>query len=255
MSVARLQENIRKKKTPVALGLSPEEGRLDGRYLKNFTDMYGECPMAHAEALRYHGSQTISAAAERLPAVMLQAEPYLQWGFMGMDVLCNLVNMAKSQGMYVIVDARCARPRVWTEGGVCADAATVLPYDGTECCNAGEDKLAVAAVRTAEAGAAAVQNLMAGDRPLYLAAADQMARAGAALLLETGYSLDVREMRSKLPGAFLVLTHCDEENALPAFDELGRGALVVEDAIQYAENPGEAAECAVKDMKKLVQIL
>lgn len=255
MSVARLQENIRKKKTPVALGLSPEESRLDGKYLKNFLDMYGECPMAHAEALRYHASQMISAAAERLPAVMLRAEPYLQWGFMGMDVLCNLVNMAKSQGMYVIVDARCARPRVWTEGGVGADAATVLPYDGAECCNVGEDKLAVAAVRTAEAGAASVQNLMAGDRPLYLAAADQMARAGAALLLETGYSLDVRELRSKLPGAFLVLTHCDGENALPAFDELGRGALVVDDTIQYADRPGEAAEQAAKDMKKLVQIL
>ena len=108
MSAERLQAAIRRTKTPVALVLDPREDRLEKKYLKNFTDMYGDCPMAHAEALRYHGSQSISQAAGKLPAVMLRAEPYLRQGFMGMDVLSNLVNMAKNQGLYTIVDARCA---------------------------------------------------------------------------------------------------------------------------------------------------
>ena len=107
MSVARLQESIRRSKTPVALVLGPDEARLHPKYLKSFTDMYGDCPMAHAEALRFHGSQAIGAAAGKLPAVLLRAEPYLAQGFMGMDVLANLVNMAKNKGLYTIVDARC----------------------------------------------------------------------------------------------------------------------------------------------------
>lgn len=113
MSIERLQACIRRRKTPVALVLNPVEERLDGKFLNNFTNMYGDCPMAHAEALRYHGSQAISQTAELLPAVILRAEPYLRQGFMGMDVLSNLVNMAKSQGMYTVVDARCAGIEPW----------------------------------------------------------------------------------------------------------------------------------------------
>ena len=76
MSAERLQAAIRRTKTPVALVLDPREDRLEKKYLKNFTDLYGDCPMAHAEALRYHGSQSISQAAGKLPAVMLRALPY-----------------------------------------------------------------------------------------------------------------------------------------------------------------------------------
>ena len=132
MSVERLQESICRLKTPVALVLDPREERLHPKFLKNFTDLYGDCPMAHAEALRFHGSQTISRAAGKLPAVMLRAEPYLARGFMGMDVLSNLVHMAKNQGMYTIVDARCAGTEPWLRGGINADAVTVLPYGGPE---------------------------------------------------------------------------------------------------------------------------
>ena len=67
---------------------------------------------------------------------------------------------------------------------------------------------------------------MSGDRRLYLAAAEQMARHGAGLMAETGYSLDVKELRARAPRAFLMLLGCDGENALPAFDDYGRGALL-----------------------------
>ena len=44
-------------------------------------------PMVHEEA----------AMNALLPSVLLRAEPYLAQGFMGMDVLANLVNMAKNK--------------------------------------------------------------------------------------------------------------------------------------------------------------
>lgn len=255
MSVAHLQESIRRCKTPVGLLLSPDESRLDGKFLKNFTDMYGDCPMAHAEALRYHGSQVIAQAAGKLPAVMLRADCYLRCGFMGMDVLGNLVHMAKNQGLYTIIDARCAAPDVWVSGQIDADAVTVLPYGGAECCAVPEGKAAIALLRMREAGPASVQNLMAGDRRLYVAAGEQMARAGAACMVETGYSLDIKELRAKLKDTLLVLSDCDGDNAFPAFDDYGHGALVLDGQMQYASDFAAAMEQAILDMKKTIQVL
>ena len=202
MSIAVLQDKIRARKTPLALVLSPEADKLNPKITKNFTDLYGPGDMAEAEALRYHGSQLIGQAAPLLPAVVLRAERYLRCGFMGMDVLANLVNMAKTQGLYTIVDARTSAPEVYTAGGIHADGVTVTPYPGSDVCRAAEDKSVFAAVRTGNPSAPEIQSLMSGDRRLYLAAAEQMARHGAALMAETGYSLDVKELRARAPGHF-----------------------------------------------------
>ena len=204
--------------------------------------MYGPGDMAQAEALRYHGSQLISQTAPLLPAVVLQAERYLRYGFMGMDVLANLVNMAKAQGLYTIVDARTAFPAVYVEGGIRADGITVTPYPGSDVCRVGEDP-----------SAPEIQNLLSGDRRLYLAAADQMVRHGAALMAETDYVLDVKELRSRAPKAFLLLLGCDGENALPAFDDYGGGALIADTALQYAD--ADAVQAAVRQLKQLVTVL
>lgn len=253
MSIAVLQENIRARKTPLALVLSPEADKLSPKITKNFTDLYGPGDMAEAEALRYHGSQLIGQAAPLLPAVVLRAERYLRYGFMGMDVLANLVNMAKAQGLYTIVDARTSAPEVYTAGGIHADGVTVTPYPGSDVCRAAEDKSVFAAVRTGNPSAPELQHLMSGDRRLYLAAAEQMARHGAALMAETGYSLDVKELRARAPRAFLLLLGCDGENALPAFDDYGRGALLGDDTLQYTDADGIRA--AVRQLKQLVTVL
>lgn len=94
---------------------------------------------------------------------------------------------------------------------------------------------------------------MSGDRRLYLAAAEQMARHGAGLMAETGYSLDVKELRARAPRAFLMLLGCDGENALPAFDDYGRGALLGDDTLQYAD--ADAIQAAVRQLKQLVTVL
>ena len=245
MSIAVLQDKIRARKTPLALVLSPEADKLNPKITKNFTDLYGPGDMAEAEALRYHGSQLIGQAAPLLPAVVLRAERYLRCGFMGMDVLANLVNMAKTQGLYTIVDARTSAPEVYT--------VTVTPYPGSDVCRAAEDKSVFAAVRTGNPSAPEIQSLMSGDRRLYLAAAEQMARHGAALMAETGYSLDVKELRARAPRAFLLLLSCDGENALPAFDDYGRGALLGDDTLQYAD--ADAIQAAVRQLKQLVTVL
>ena len=100
-----------------------------------------------------------------------------------------------------------------------------------------------------------VQNLMAGDRQVFLAAGEQMTRAGAACMAETGYSLDVKELRRRLKGAFLILSGCDADNAYPAFDEFGRGAMLADEALQYAPDIDAAIDAAIADTKKIIQVL
>ena len=73
------------------LTLAPEAEKLNGKFVKNFIDMFGDTPMAQADALRYHGTTLLDAAAGKLPAVVLRGGAYLRHGMMGADVLANLV--------------------------------------------------------------------------------------------------------------------------------------------------------------------
>ena len=249
MSITVLQQVIRAKKTPIALGLKPELSKISPKVLKNFEEMFGSGAMANAEAVRYHSTQALDCAGDRLPAVMIHVGSYLRLGMIGMDVLWNIVSAARSRGMYVILDAATAEPENWWSSG--ADAVTVNPYVGSDVCRVPEGKAVFAAVRTGNPSAGEVQNLLAGDRPLYAAAAERMVRSGAGLMVGTGYSLDIKELRRRCEKAFLLLPNCDGANAVPAFDDYGHGAMTVDFGIQYSGD----AEGAIKDMKEWVNVL
>ena len=251
MSIERLQAAIREKKTPVALGLAPEIDKVPVKILKNFEDMFGTGMMANAEALRFHGCQAMDAAQGKLPAVVISAEHYLRYGMMGTDVLSNLTGAAAARGLYAIVDCRTTRPELWLTSPMAGAGFTVMPYGGGDCVPENTDKGIFAVVRTANERSGEVQNLIAGDRPLYAAVAQQMARRGAALVVETGYSLDVKEVRKRAGTACLLLPDCDGQNALPAFDDMGHGAMVVDYSLQY----GGDVDAAVSEMKAWVSVL
>ena len=252
MSIEQLQQAVRRCKTPVALGLRADTDAIPAALLRQFTEMYGETPMATAEALRYRGCRALEQAASVLPAVYVDVMSYLALGSVGLEVAANLCSAAKSHGYYVIANCRAAAAAPWFAALPEADAVTTLPYGGGESCTLPEGKAAFAVLRTADG---AVENLMAGDRRLYLAIADRMARSGWGAVMETGFSLDIREVRKKQEKLFLILTHCDADSAAYAFDDYGHGALVVDDTIQSAADTAEAAKAAVKAMKRFVTVL
>ena len=251
MSIEKLQAAIRERKTPIALGLAPEIGKISPKIVKNFEEMFGPGLMASAEALRFHACQAMDAVQGKLPAVVISAEHYLRYGMMGADVLSNLTGAASARGLYAIVDCRTTRPELWLSSPMAGDGFTVMPYVGGDCVPQDTDKAVFAVVRTANESSGEVQNLIAGDRPLYAAVAQQMARKGAALVVETGYSLDVKEVRKRAGSAFLLLPCCDGQNALPAFDDLGHGAMVVDYALQYSGD----VDVAIQEMKAWVNVL
>lgn len=255
MSIQRLQQQIQKYKTPVALGLRPQADRLPAPLLRQFTEMYGPGEMATCEAMRYQGCQLLDASQGKLPAVWLNAESYLRHGAMGFEVLSNLVMAAKAHEFYVIVDCRAADPTAWLEALPQADAITFLPYMGPECCDLGEDKAAFAVVRTANRRSAEVQKLVAGDRRLYEAMGAQMSRHGAGLVVETGDTKDVKDLVRRLDHPFVAVTNASHDQIAPAFDDFGHGGLIVDDHIQFAANAAEAIDQAIEVMKQWVTVL
>ncbi len=251
MSIERLQEALRKAKTPLALGIAPLIEDVPAPLKKQFNEMLGEGTMACAEALRYQAMQLLTAAEGQLAAVVIDADCFLPYGMMGADVLSNLITACRAKGIYCIVDYRTTRPALYLTAENAPDGITVLPYTGGDCVVDVENKSIFATVRTDNETGGEVQNLIAGDRPLYVALAMQCARRGAGLVVETGYSLDVKELRRRCPSTFMVLKHCDGENAAPAFDDYGHGAMVVD----YTLRTPEDVEKAKKSLKEWVSIV
>ena len=82
-----------------------------------------------------------------------------------------------------------------------------------------------------------------------------MARRGASLVVGSGYSLDIRDVRRLCPKSFLLLPECDGDNAVPAFDEYGHGAMAVDFDLQFAPDAAEAVDGAVREMKQWVTVV
>ena len=55
--------------------------------------------------------------------------------------------------------------------------------------------------------------------------------------------------------AFFLFFDCDGKNALPAFDDMGHGALAADSALQYAAEPAAAVEEAVRAWKQWVTVV
>lgn len=255
MSIHALQETIRRKKTPLAVTLGPDPERIDPAVAARFVNLYGESPMARAESLRYHGTALLDAVAAKAAAVVLTADAYLRYGAMGFDVLANLVSAAKAHDLYTVVDCRAAAAAPWFEALEQADAVTVLPYLGADACRAPEGKAVFAAVATANPSAGELQALRAGDRKLAAAAAEQMARRGAGLLLERSYGLDIRDIRRRADKAFFLLTDTAPADATYAFDDYGHGALCADGQIQYAADHTAALDEALAAWKTWVSVV
>ncbi len=255
MSIERLQAAIRRCKTPLAPAITADEAALSAPLRRQFTEMYGDTPQAVCEALRYRACRFLEEICGLFPAVYVEVASFLPYGPTGLDVAQNIISAAKTHGFYVIADCRTETPLPWLAALPQADGITVTPYSGSDCCRVGEDKAAFVLVRTGGNSSGEVQNLMSGDRRLYAAVAEQMGRHGSAAVVETGFSLDIRELRRRQEKLFLLLTNCTGEAAQYAFDEYGHGALVVEKELQSAQDVATAARETIRGWKGWVSVV
>jgi len=261
----RLQKLIIEKKNPTVVGLDPRPEYVPPSILAEQIALRGETLEAAAEAFFLFNCGLIDALCDIVPAVKPQSAYYEMLGPAGVMALYQTVNYAKSKGMYVILDgkrndigatatayAEAYLGRVTVGGAELsafdADSLTVNAYLGSdgilpflEACKL-YDKSIFALVKTSNPSSGELQDLLCGDRNLYTAVGDLMARISQDTIGEYGYSAvgavvgatypsDAAVLRRRLKNTFFLVPGYGAqgggaEDVAPCFDRYGRGAIV-----------------------------
>lgn len=246
----KLQKRIRKLKNPSMVGFCFDKNQIPANYLE-------ATPTLHEAYLQY-SKDLLSALKELVPAVRFSFGSFALYGAEGLQTLDRLLNFAKEQEFYVLLDA----PEMWSVSQAEITAKALMEnwqFDGLflssymgsdvikplmEAFGKNDVDLFIA-VRTANKSASEIQDLLTGTRYVYTAAADTAKRLGEGSVDRCGYSriatvgpatsADVlRTLRSKYDEVFLLIDGYDysganAKNCSVAFDKLGHGAIACSD--------------------------
>jgi orotidine-5'-phosphate decarboxylase len=300
MPVDRLIEAIGQKKNPTVLGLDPYPDHIPPAVLGKYTSKYGQTLRALRGAYKEYIFALIDALSDLVPAVKFQSACYEALGPGGMEVMRLGILRARKRGLYVMADAKRgdigSTSKAYssaflgrTELGDTllpvfdADALTVNPYLGSDNLNPflkdceTYDKMIFVLCKTSNRSSSEVQELMAGDRPLYRVIAEQVARAGRHLAGKYGYlktgivagatqPAAIKQLRRDHPELFFLVPGYGTQGGKAAdiahaFDRHGRGAIVnnsrgiccawqKNDTESYTEAARKAAIAMQKDLNK-----
>ncbi len=241
MSMDILQQKIRQKKNPTVAGLDPRLEYIPRHLLDAAYAKYGPTLRGAAEACRLFCLGLIDALADIVPAVKPQSACFEMLGSAGIAVLEEICAYAKSQGLYVIMDAKRGDIGTTCEAYASAylgsvevegnsfspfdcDAVTVNGYLGTDAlvpfvtqCKA-NDKAIFLLVKTSNPSSRELQDLIAGDRQVHTVVADLAVRLTDRehLVGKSGWSAigavvgathpqDLKILREKYPSLFFLV--------------------------------------------------
>ena len=246
----RLAASVRAHRSVVCVGLDPMLERMPPELVDKYRPQAAELgdEAAVAACFQEFCSGVIDAVAGVAACVKPQAAFFEQYGAPGWRALGAVIRCAHEYELPVILDVKrgdiastgAAYGRAAFGGapgfaapapGLAADAITASPYLGDDSlqplvdhCAAGRGVFIL--TRTSNPGAALLQEIEVGGRPLYLRVADLVARLGAAHVGDQGYSdvgavagatapESLRLVREALPNAFLLV---------PGYGAQGAGA-------------------------------
>lgn len=261
----RLSDAIRRKQTPVMVGLDPNWDQIPPDVRAAALAERGESLEAVARAYRAFCLGIIEVVAELVPVVKFQAAFFEAAGPAGMLVLAELMTAARDAGLLVVLDGKrndigntaAAYAKAYL-GSISvgdrqirpwgADALTVNPFLGGEGIEPFlEEARANGAgifvlVRTSNPGAGRLQDLHAPNKTIYQTIADWVEEWSVASAGDSPYGAvgavvgatvpeQVVELRARMPHAYLLLPGygaqggCARDTAA-AFDSAGLGAVV-----------------------------
>ena len=190
----RLIENVRRKNTPLCVGLDP--------FSDNIPELFG--PRGSVLALHAFSENVVAIAARYAGVFKPQLGLFERYGADGYAAAADAVARAKLTGMTVILDAKRGDIGTTAEGyahaslgpapGMNADCVTVNPYLGKDSLEpfialAERDRKGVAVlVRTSNPGARDLQDLDVQGAPLWRRTAEMIAPASARLRGASGWS-------------------------------------------------------------------
>lgn len=249
MSVDVLQERIRKLKCPIGVDFTVLPEHIPPQLLADSTP---------AAAYGRFCRELLSGLRGVVPAVRFSLGIFSLLGEAGLRELGETLKAARNGGFYILLDGP-ELPSPWAaknaaellmgpDRGFDCDGLILSPYLGSDilrpflgyCQTEKKDLFAV--VRSANKSAPELQDLRTGSRLVHTAAADMVSRYGDGLIGKYGYSQVgmvvgattpncVRSLREKYKNTFLLLDGYDYpggngKNCAPAFDRMGRGAIV-----------------------------
>ena len=259
MSVEKLQQKIRKLKTPIVIDFTVPVKKIPSFIVQ------GEETLAAAYG-RFC-KEVLNALTGVVPAVRFSYGYFSLFGPDGIQLFYQILSEAAKLGFYVFVDCFEFFTKDVSEfageiyNELPIDAVILSEYSGSDALepylhllNDGGKSLFVN-VRSANKSAAQLQDLMTGSRLVHMAAADIVKRTGERYIGRSGYAQvagvaaanapdSLRMLREKYPKMFLFVDGYDYSNANAkycsyAFDQLGHGAIVC---------TSRSALCAWEDM-------
>ena len=281
MSVDRLQDRIRKLKTPVVLDLDMLPEHIPPVFLGGSATFPGGWER-YCKAL-------LDALAGTVPAVRFSLNRAVLYGFEGVSALKELMRCAAKLDYYVLLDgislltpedAQQAADHLFGEDWK-FDGLVTTAYIGSDAIRPyaqrleQTDRSLFVVLKTANRSGQEVQDLLTGSRLVYQAVADIVSRFSQGNTGRSGYTPvaavapanapdALRVLREKYKYQFLLVDGYDAPNANAkncgnAFDTLGHGAAVCAGAsitAAWRESPWtqeeylQAAAEALQRMKK-----
>lgn len=248
MSIDRLQDKIRKLKNPTVVDFSILPEHIPPYLI--------ETAGSFLPAYKHFCRELLVGLSGIIPAVRFDFNGFSLYGAEGLSMLEDVLQLAKQQGYYVLLDGVQALSAQSAEQGAhiflskeCKwyfDGIILSAYIGSDALSPyisrlkeyGKDLFAV--VRTSNKTAPELQDLLTGTRLVHMANADIINRFSQPLVCRCGYSQasimaaassvdSLRSLRVKYRNLFILLDGCDYPNANAkncsyAFDNLGHGA-------------------------------
>lgn len=223
MFADRLIDSVRRKRTPLCVGLDPFTDRIPA--------IFGDA-RADTGAVARFSEAIIAIAAQHAAAFKPQLGLFEQFGHEGVRIAEETVASAQASGLPVILDAKrgdigttaegYARAMLGPSPGFDADCVTLNPYMGKDTLEpffalAEHTSKGVAVlVRTSNPGAKDLQDLDASGAPLWRRTAEMLAPDSARLLGACGWSgmmivagatypQEARALREILPTALFLV--------------------------------------------------
>ncbi len=249
----RLAQTLRRKRTPLVVGLDPRVGLLP----PELAPAIGDDPRQAADACERFCRRVIDLVAPLVPAVKPQVAFFEQWGPPGLESLARVIHHAHEAGLLVIVDAKrgdigstaaaYAQAYLGPQAPWPGDALTVNPYLGPDTLEpffslaAEQGRGVFVLVKTSNPQSGAFQDLPA-EVPLHEHVAAFVERQAARTAGTCGYGTvgavvgathpeQLARLRQLMPHAWLLVPGLGAQGATAddvaaAFDPGGLGAVV-----------------------------
>ena len=292
MSMDRLQEKIRKTKSPILLELDATKDQLPPHLL----EQEGSFIKAHTRFC----VELMESLRGSIPAVRFSFSAFALQGTEGLTALSYLLEQAKKLGYYVLMDI----PEALSAQRAAANAQTVFSeefpwqcdgvivsaYIGSDAIRPyaalleQEDRAMFIAVRTGNRSAVELQDLLTGSRHVFEAVTDVVNRFKNDRATKSGYDRVaiigpatsapvLKRLREKYKNLFILVDGYDysganAKNCAAAADQFGHGIIVCagasicaawsaqeHDGLEYLDDAKEAVERMKKNLARYFTVM